>query len=235
MKKLGVLIVGVGGAVASTVIAGVHLMRRGLAPRIGMLTERGSDAAAQPDRRCARLRAARRSRLRRVGHQHGERLRRRAPPQRAAGRAARAGARRALAHHPVAGRLQQGLRGQPRAARTSSRASGHRAEIDAIVRQHRGVPRRARRRSLRHGQPRLDRELARGQRRPHQPRQARGRARRRRPGHLAVDALLLRGQQGARPLLQLHAHHLQPRARAARDGARQPLLRLRRQDRADAA
>jgi myo-inositol-1-phosphate synthase len=48
MKKLGVLIVGVGGAVASTVVAGVHLMRRGLAPRIGMLTERGSDVPPSP-------------------------------------------------------------------------------------------------------------------------------------------------------------------------------------------
>lgn len=48
MAKLGVLIVGVGGAVASTVIAGVHLMKRGLAPRIGMLTERGSDLPPSP-------------------------------------------------------------------------------------------------------------------------------------------------------------------------------------------
>jgi myo-inositol-1-phosphate synthase len=43
MTKLGVVIVGVGGAVASTVIAGVHLMRRGIVPRIGMLTERDQD------------------------------------------------------------------------------------------------------------------------------------------------------------------------------------------------
>jgi myo-inositol-1-phosphate synthase len=40
MDKLGVVIVGVNGAVASTVIAGVELMVRGLAPRIGMVTER---------------------------------------------------------------------------------------------------------------------------------------------------------------------------------------------------
>lgn len=39
-KKLGVAIVGVNGAVASTVIAGVELMRKGLAPRVGMLTEK---------------------------------------------------------------------------------------------------------------------------------------------------------------------------------------------------
>jgi myo-inositol-1-phosphate synthase len=48
MSKLGVLVVGVGGAVASTVIAGVHLMRRGLAPRIGMITERGGGEGALP-------------------------------------------------------------------------------------------------------------------------------------------------------------------------------------------
>jgi myo-inositol-1-phosphate synthase len=39
MSKLGVVIVGVNGAVASTLIAGVELMVRGLAPRIGMVTE----------------------------------------------------------------------------------------------------------------------------------------------------------------------------------------------------
>ena len=38
-KKLGVVIIGVNGAVASTVIAGVELMKRGLVPRIGMVTE----------------------------------------------------------------------------------------------------------------------------------------------------------------------------------------------------
>jgi len=39
MSRLGVCFVGAGGAVASTVIAGVALMKRGLAPRIGMITE----------------------------------------------------------------------------------------------------------------------------------------------------------------------------------------------------
>jgi myo-inositol-1-phosphate synthase len=39
MSKLGVLIVGVNGAVASTLIAGVELMNAGLAPRLGMVTE----------------------------------------------------------------------------------------------------------------------------------------------------------------------------------------------------
>jgi myo-inositol-1-phosphate synthase len=39
-KKLGVVIVGVNGAVASTLVAGVELMVRGLVPRIGMLTEK---------------------------------------------------------------------------------------------------------------------------------------------------------------------------------------------------
>jgi len=48
MSKLGVLIVGVGGAVASTLITGVQLMKRDLAPRIGMLTERGENLAPSP-------------------------------------------------------------------------------------------------------------------------------------------------------------------------------------------
>ncbi len=39
MSRLGVLIVGVNGAVASTLIAGVELRARGKVPRIGMVTE----------------------------------------------------------------------------------------------------------------------------------------------------------------------------------------------------
>jgi myo-inositol-1-phosphate synthase len=40
MSKVGVVIIGVNGAVATTLIAGVELMIRGLAPRLGMVTER---------------------------------------------------------------------------------------------------------------------------------------------------------------------------------------------------
>jgi myo-inositol-1-phosphate synthase len=40
MSRIGVAIIGVNGAVASTVIAGVELMKRGLVPRLGMVTER---------------------------------------------------------------------------------------------------------------------------------------------------------------------------------------------------
>jgi|CZKU01.1.fsa_nt_gi myo-inositol-1-phosphate synthase len=40
MNRIGVAIVGINGAVASTLVAGVELMKRGLAPRIGMVTER---------------------------------------------------------------------------------------------------------------------------------------------------------------------------------------------------
>jgi myo-inositol-1-phosphate synthase len=43
MNRIGVAIVGINGAVASTLVAGVELMKRGLVPRIGMVTER-SDA-----------------------------------------------------------------------------------------------------------------------------------------------------------------------------------------------
>jgi myo-inositol-1-phosphate synthase len=39
MKQTGILLVGINGAVASTVVAGVHLMARGAVPRIGMVTE----------------------------------------------------------------------------------------------------------------------------------------------------------------------------------------------------
>jgi myo-inositol-1-phosphate synthase len=38
-NRLGVCIIGSGGAVATTVIAGLELMKRGMAPRIGMITE----------------------------------------------------------------------------------------------------------------------------------------------------------------------------------------------------
>lgn len=47
-KKLGVAIIGVNGAVASTVIAGTELMVRGLVPRIGMLTEKSDVAGDSP-------------------------------------------------------------------------------------------------------------------------------------------------------------------------------------------
>lgn len=44
-QKLGVVIVGVNGAVSSTLIAGARLMARGLAPKLGMLTEPGGNPA----------------------------------------------------------------------------------------------------------------------------------------------------------------------------------------------
>ena len=40
MPKLGVMFVGVGGAVATTVVAGVELMLQGAVPKVGMLTEK---------------------------------------------------------------------------------------------------------------------------------------------------------------------------------------------------
>jgi myo-inositol-1-phosphate synthase len=48
MSKVGVVIVGVNGAVATTLIAGVELMIRGLAPRLGMITERTDAQIAEP-------------------------------------------------------------------------------------------------------------------------------------------------------------------------------------------
>jgi len=44
-NKLGVVIVGVNGAVSTTLIAGARLMASDLAPRLGMLTEPGSNPA----------------------------------------------------------------------------------------------------------------------------------------------------------------------------------------------
>jgi myo-inositol-1-phosphate synthase len=47
MNRIGVAIIGVNGAVASTVIAGVELMKRGLVPRLGMVTERADARIAE--------------------------------------------------------------------------------------------------------------------------------------------------------------------------------------------
>ncbi|HEY1958300.1 MAG TPA: inositol-3-phosphate synthase [Polyangiaceae bacterium] len=47
MKKLGVCIVGLHGAVATTIVAGVHMMVKGLAPRYGMVTEKTPGATAE--------------------------------------------------------------------------------------------------------------------------------------------------------------------------------------------
>ena len=66
MSKVGVVIVGVNGAVASTLIAGVELMIRGLAPRLGMVTER-TDARIDGADFASRLRAAGGPGLRRMG------------------------------------------------------------------------------------------------------------------------------------------------------------------------
>jgi len=42
MNRLGVVVIGAGGAVSTTMMAGVALMKKGLAPRHGMITETGS-------------------------------------------------------------------------------------------------------------------------------------------------------------------------------------------------
>ena len=43
-RKLGVVVVGVNGAVSSTLIAGCRLMAKGIVPRVGMITEKGNPA-----------------------------------------------------------------------------------------------------------------------------------------------------------------------------------------------
>lgn len=46
-NKLGVVVIGVNGAVSSTLIAGTRLMARGLTPRYGMITEAGNPAPGE--------------------------------------------------------------------------------------------------------------------------------------------------------------------------------------------
>lgn len=48
MDKLGIVIVGINGAVSSTLIAGVELMKSNLVPRLGMITERRDASIAEP-------------------------------------------------------------------------------------------------------------------------------------------------------------------------------------------
>lgn len=43
-RKLGVVVVGVSGAVSSTLIAGCRLMAKNIVPRVGMITEKGNPA-----------------------------------------------------------------------------------------------------------------------------------------------------------------------------------------------
>ncbi|MDB5213978.1 MAG: Inositol-phosphate synthase [Myxococcaceae bacterium] len=47
MSKVGVVIIGINGAVATTLIAGVELMVRNLVPRLGMVTERSDASVAE--------------------------------------------------------------------------------------------------------------------------------------------------------------------------------------------
>ena len=107
MNRIGVAIVGVNGAVASTLIAGVELMKRGLAPRIGMVTEthrradRGVDSPS-----CSTSRRSRSLVFARLGPA----VRERATRARSTTRCSRAHVleqvkRRARARHAVAGRL----------------------------------------------------------------------------------------------------------------------------------
>jgi myo-inositol-1-phosphate synthase len=42
MEKVGVVVVGINGAVSTTMLAGVELMARGLCPRLGMVTEKST-------------------------------------------------------------------------------------------------------------------------------------------------------------------------------------------------
>jgi len=46
-RRLGVLVIGAHGAVATTLFAGVELMLKGLSPRVGMVTEKTDDAIGE--------------------------------------------------------------------------------------------------------------------------------------------------------------------------------------------
>ncbi len=96
--KLGVLLVGL-GAVSSTFVAGIELIKKGLGKPIGSLTQLGTiRLGKRTDKRTPLIRdfvplaAHRRPRLRRLGHFPGHRVRGGAARRRARGAAARGGA-----------------------------------------------------------------------------------------------------------------------------------------------
>ena len=215
MNRIGVAIVGVNGAVASTVIAGVELMKRGLVPRIGMVTEKDGRTDRRVDYRSARVRPARSPGLRRVGPAVCRTCTRARCTTRCSPARARPGEAGARAHQALAGRLLVDVR---REARRQERRSLQRLPRgDRHPRaEPRGLQEGEQPRPRGHGQPRLDGDVPRGAAGSQEPARLRGRARRQRPGHLAGHALLLRRQQAAHPVLQLHA---EPHQRA---GAERP-------------
>ena len=164
MNRIGVAIVGVNGAVASTVIAGVELMKRGLVPAHRHGHREDGRAHRRVDHRAARLRAAREPGLRAAGTCSSRtstraRCTTRCCPQHVLEQVqARARDDQALARGLLARRTSRSSPASnvvtrqrlPRGDRASSSAN-----LEAFKKAQQPRPRR-------HGEPRVDRALPRG-------------------------------------------------------------------------
>ncbi len=164
---LGVLLPGL-GAVSTTLIAGVHLIEKGLAQPFGSVTQMQKlrlgkrTRAAFTSRQGARAAGGpRRPRLRRLGHLPGQRLRGGREGRRAAGRDALAPCGRSSRRsRPMAGRLRARLGQEPRRPPTSRRRRRRCTWPRRSSQRHRGLPRRPPARDARRdGLVRLDRGL----------------------------------------------------------------------------
>ena len=217
MNRIGVAIVGVNGAVASTVIAGVELMKRGLVPRIGMVTERTDARIAESltelldfapleslvfgglgpavRERATRARCTTRCCPQHVLEQVSAELERITPWPAVFSTTYV----EKLAGENVVQR-QRLPRGDRHPRARTSRPSRRRNNLDRVVMVNLASTER-----FLEVQPVHQR-----------PARVRGRPRRERPGHHAGDAVLLRRQQARHPVLQLHAEpHQRPGARRA--------------------
>ena len=172
MSRLGVCFVGAGGAVATTVIAGVALMKRGLAPRIGMVTE----TEVWRDARLAPLDGLVFGGwdLRDDEHLRGRAPRAASSPSTCSTRSSRSFARssrgRAWSRRSSSAALTRKQRGHRQAPPRG--AGDPHPERQGRSRRRNKLDRRG------DGQPRLDRALHRGRRRPPHGRRLRGRPRR---------------------------------------------------------
>ena len=198
MNRIGVAIVGINGAVASTLIAGVELMKRGLAPRIGMVTERTDARIAESLTELLDFAPLESLVFGGLGPAVRELLRGRAPPQGAAAARTRAG------QAPSSSACARGRRSsRASTSRTSPgknvvRARTHREQIASLEQRPR---------ELQEGATALDRvvmvNLASTERflevQPvhHDLRAFEAGLDASDPAHHAGDALLLRGQQAA--------------------------------------
>ena len=126
--KLGILLPGM-GAVATTFIAGVQAIRRGIGKPIGSLTQLGhirlgkrTDDNSPAIKDYVSLAEARRHRVRRLGHLPGQRLPGRGPRRRARRQAPRSAQGRARGDQADAGGVRAGVRQE---AHRAQRQEGH--------------------------------------------------------------------------------------------------------------